>query len=492
MGHKAKKKQSAPVLEMGLERWRDVLDESEFTRLEAEVERTLLPAFRFNPLKVAPERALEEWSARYGWKTHPVPYCPLGRWVEEGDTPVSAPIEHRLGQYYIQDAASMLPVELFDIQPDPQALALDLAASPGGKTTHLISRMGDQGLVLANDSSADRVTALRLVLQGWGAANTMVSNYPGERFGTWFPETFDRVLLDAPCSMQGLRTSESHPVRPVTEKEVQQLSRRQAGLLESALRAVKVGGQVVYSTCTLTPDEDEGVLDELLGRFPGALRVEDLTRRLPVPAPGIPSDGERSFDPAVRGAARLWPHIYGTAGFFAALLTKTAEIPGKEADHPSRSLEKSGLTHLPRREAAVLLDQLRQAYGFDFSPVMEKQGLSLWRHGVSLYALPDLWLRLFADLPFSAVGMLVGEENSGGEFAPSHEWVARFGTQFTAGRLVVDEGLLPAWLRGEDLPGGEDCPSGVAAVFDTAGRLLGRGKPQRGKIKNLLPRRFVY
>ena len=88
----------------------------------------------------------------------------------------------------------MLPVELFDLKPDSDQLILDMAASPGGKTTHLISRSGDQSLVIANDSSPDRVTALRLVLQTWGAANTAVTNFPGEKFGGWFPETFDLWL----------------------------------------------------------------------------------------------------------------------------------------------------------------------------------------------------------------------------------------------------------------------------------------------------------
>ncbi len=104
----------------------------------------------------------------------------------------------------------MLPVELFDMESDEEGLALDLAASPGGKTTHMISRMRDKGLVLANDSSQGRIQALKVVLQHWGGTNAAVTRFPGEQFGAWFPNTFDRVLIDAPCSMQGLRTAESH------------------------------------------------------------------------------------------------------------------------------------------------------------------------------------------------------------------------------------------------------------------------------------------
>ena len=102
----------------------------------------------------------------------------------------------------------MMPVELFNFDDVKNPLILDMAASPGGKTTHLVSRSADQGLVIANDSSRDRITALRLVMQSWGAVNIAATQYPGEKYGAWFPETFDRVLLDAPCSMQGLRDTE--------------------------------------------------------------------------------------------------------------------------------------------------------------------------------------------------------------------------------------------------------------------------------------------
>ena len=107
----------------------------------------------------------------------------------------------------------MLPVELFDFKNDRRPLVLDMAASPGGKTTHIISRTCDQGLVIANDSSRSRLTALRLVLQNWGAINKAISGLPGERFGELFPNIFDHVLLDAPCSMESLRSLDSHPMR---------------------------------------------------------------------------------------------------------------------------------------------------------------------------------------------------------------------------------------------------------------------------------------
>ena len=477
----------------GPEKYRFFLSGEEFARLEAALQKRLEPAFRINPLKVVPQLALEDWQARYAWQVHPVPFCDTGWWVSHSPAPISQTIEHRLGLYYIQDAASMLPVELFDWQAVKKPLILDMAASPGGKTTHLVSKTGDQGLVMANDSSHSRVTALRLVLQTWGAASSVVTSFPGEKFGDWFPETFDRVLLDAPCSMHNLRSTDSHPVRPISEKERASLAVRQAHLLASAFMAVKPGGQVVYSTCTLAPDEDEGVLQALLDRFPsGTVTIENVHRRLPVPAPALASDGKVIYDPEVQHAARLWPHLYDTSGFFAALITKLDSVGVGSQSSPSRPLEKTGLERQSVREENQLGQQLIDQFGYDLSATLEMLDLSLWKRGGVIFSIANPFLERFRDFPFEAAGLLLGEQTPQG-FQLSHEWVARFSMHFKQGRYCISEEIVPAWLRGEDI---HDLPTGgfpagsLVIVVDSQDRLLGRGKVQTRRLKNLLPRRL--
>ncbi|HSV86908.1 MAG TPA: hypothetical protein VLH85_10060, partial [Levilinea sp.] len=480
----------ADVTGAALARYRPLLVEDEFERLLAELERPLHTAIRINPLKVDPTAALQGWVERYGWQAHPVPYCPNGYWISAWRVSPSQTIEHRLGCYYIQDAASMLPVELFDMVGDRSPLMLDMAASPGGKTTHMIDRAGDRGLVIANDSSAARIAALRLVLAQWGAVSPAVTRFPGENFGAWFSETFDRVLLDAPCSMQNLRSSASHPVRPITDKERSALAVRQANLLESALRAVKTGGQVVYSTCTLAPEEDEAVLDEILRRCPNCLEIVDLSDRLPAPAPALLSDGVHSFDPAVRRAARLWPHRFGTSGFFAALLVKTAPLPGSQSAPPERPFERTGFETLDERNTAAVCRRLLDVYDFDLQGLLAEQDWRLLRRGRSLSVVPAGYLQWFRNLPVQALGLPLAEE-AGSDLAPSHEWVARFSARFLAGRYSLPDEQLQAWLRGEDIrmaPSG-NLPTGrVVIVQDRHGRLLGRGRVLSDRLKNLLPR----
>lgn len=475
-----------------LERFKPLLDPTSFDLLLEELQRPLYPAFRMNPLKTSADSP-QQWANRYGWTLSPIPFCPTGWWVTSNQTPVSQTIEHRMGHYYIQDAASMLPAELFDLKSHERPKILDMAASPGGKTTHLVSRTLDRGLVMANDSGLDRTTALRLVLQTWGAINVAVTRFPGEKFGRWFPETFDYVLLDAPCSMQSLRSTESHPMRAISPREQRSLANRQVGLLASALSATKVGGQVVYSTCTLAPEEDEGVLDELLKRYPGAVQIENLDNRLPVPAPGLISAFGKDYQPALQHAARLWPHIMHTSGFFAALITKTASTSFPTEPPPSRPLREVNQEALTPKEARQFIKDFLIEYGFDLEAVLEDQKLVLWRSLGAIYAVPQTYLAHFASLPCQLMGLKIAE-GSPDEWIPSHEWTGRFASDFKAGRVNLPSGLLAAWLRGEDIAliSVEDVPHNkVVVVFDEESRFIGRGKIHKDLLKNMLPRRLV-
>jgi 16S rRNA (cytosine1407-C5)-methyltransferase len=485
---------AADFLEQSLQRFRPLLSTEEFALLSAEVQHPLLPAFRYNPLKTQAS-AVQEWQQRYNWQLTPISFCPQGFRVDDSaGTPLSQTAEHRLGQYYIQEAASMLPAELFDIDSSAPGLTLDLAASPGGKTTHLVARSLDQGFILANDSSQGRMPALRVVLQNWGAVNTAISQFPGEKLGAWFPEVFDRALIDAPCSMQGLRTADSHSSRPVTEKESASLSKRQQALLVSALQAVKVGGQVVYSTCTLLPDEDESVVDAVLRRLGSSVHLVDVQPRLPVPAPGLTHFGEREYTAELARSVRLWPHRLNTAGFFACLFEKTAPVETPEQTSPSRPLERTGFSTCTRGEEQAILHYFTTEFGFGLEAILEKYHLRLVKRLEKLFVFPAAVLDQFSALPLESAGMTLAESSPDG-WLPSHEWVSRFGNAFTQKKIEVDEAQTEAWLRGEDLFGFtlSDFKKGqIFILTDARGLILGRGKMLKDRLKNLLPRHLIH
>lgn len=386
----------------------------------------------------------------------------------------------------------MLPVELFDMESDEEGLALDLAASPGGKTTHLVSRMGDKGLVLANDSSQGRIQALKVVLQHWGGTNAAVTRFPGEQFGAWFPNTFDRVLIDAPCSMQGLRTAESHEARPVTEKESRSLALRQAALLASALAAVRPGGQVVYSTCTLLPAEDEGVVEAVLQRFGKAVQLLDAQNVLPIPAPGIQTVEGLTYQNDMNKVVRLWPHRYATAGFFACLLQKTGDLGLPVNEPPAHSMEAAGFRELTIKEQEGFAAEFSASSGFVLKDYLEENRRTLVRRDARLFLFPRLLLERFGSLPVQSAGILLGEW-VGEEFIPSHEWVLRFGEKCANWLEPLDDERFMQFSAGEDLEGYSGVMgrnNSIHVIQDRHGRIAGRGKVVGETLKNLSARQL--
>jgi 16S rRNA (cytosine1407-C5)-methyltransferase len=186
---------------------------------------------------------------------------------------------------------------------------------------------------------------------------------------------------------------------------------------------------------------------------------------------------------------RLWPHTFGTSGFFAALITKTAPLDGPRAEPPSRPLQPLGWEPLARRETQAVEQFFQQEYGFDLPALLERQQLALWRRGDGIHAFPLSFLSRFAGLPVEGLGLLVAEQTPQG-LQISHEWAARFGRDFQAGTLRLPADYLEGWLRGEDAPL-TDGDNKTVVVMDEDGRILGRGRLGPQRLKNLLPRRLV-
>ena len=473
---------------------RHALPTREFDVLTEEINWPLDVALRVNRLKADPAQAIQDWAEWYGWEYEGVPFCPSGFWLRNSRDQPGTTISHRMGYYYIQEAASMLPAELFDLSILPEdALVLDMAASPGGKTTHLADRIGDRGLIVANDASRGRIPALAIVLRNWGLINQAVTCLPGETFGGVYESCFDAVLLDAPCSMQGLRGTESHAMRPVTLSEIQDLASRQIRLLESALRAVKPGGQVVYSTCTLTAQENEGVLTAIMARYPRQVEILDAHAKVAGASFGLDEYEEKRLPLQVSRAARLWPHNLGTAGFFCAVLIKSDHLPpANDSRYLRFSPPQPRYRAFNRAQSAELIVAIHDKYGFSLDQVIEKQSLRVYEINDQIFMMPALLQEKMDGLPWISSGLLLGKKVAG-TWQPSHEFVSRFGDQFKKNVLELDGQFVDAWLRGEDLRGYSSSPTeqgAILAVRDRLGRNLGRGKLLSDRLKNMLPTRL--
>src|SRR3989338_8469602 len=242
--------------------------------LKAASSRPLRKSIRVNTLKSSAEE-VQKWGAELGWTLSPVPWCAEGLFVDRTDeSALGKDLLHQIGHIYLQEAASMLPVALLD--PKPNETILDLCAAPGSKTTQIAAKMQNTGVIVANDVQEKRLWTLHAALQRSGALNTILTSKNGEWFGGNMTERFDRVLCDAPCSAQGIARKDPGALKLCTDKNITKLKSMQLKLLESAIHAAKVGGRIVYSTCTLTPEENEEVVMETVMKFGGTIEVVDI------------------------------------------------------------------------------------------------------------------------------------------------------------------------------------------------------------------------
>lgn len=475
-----------------LERYRPYLSEEQFSTLLNDAEIEAVSAVRINKLKSDdPANHLKTLTEKYDWITKPIPFSSEAVQVESAQLSPSQTIEHKLGQFYIQDAASILPVSLFT-PSDQNLLVLDMAASPGGKTTQLIDLGLDRDLVIANDSAASRVPALRTVLQTWGANNFAVTNFPGESWGDWYPETFDRILLDAPCSMQSLRVSASHPHRPITEDERSRLATRQLALLLSAAKALKTGGELVYSTCTLSPEEDEAVVSALLETWPGIFEIDPTHADL-YQAHGMTEFDGDVYDPMLKNSLRIWPFIFQTNGFFAVKLTKTASTPDDQVTNskpPSRAVK---LKELTSNTQELLFEYFEQIFAFNLESLLEEKNLALYWWGDKIWIQPKEFFEVFTSLPVQLVGIQIGQfirQN----FEPSPDFILSYGQHFDKGYWLIPEEETENWMKGYDIRGIK-IPALKTGSFlqirDSEGNNLGAGKYSKERLRNLLPNRHL-
>ena len=287
-----------------LERMKTQLGE-EYEDFLKSLERPRAVALRFNPLKGA--------QPTLPFVGEPVPWEPAGFYYDPEARP-GLHVYHEAGVYYLQEASAMAPVALLD--PQPGEKICDLCAAPGGKTTQIAGRMGGKGFLLCNEINPKRAKILSRNIERMAVPNALVTNEHPGNLAKRFPGFFDRVLVDAPCSGEGMFRKEEAAVTDWSQETVEMCAHRQGEILHSAAQLVRPGGRLVYSTCTFAPEEDEGAVAAFLESHP------EFTPEI-IEAPW--------FVPVENGGHRLWPHKLLGEGHFAAVLRRTG---GEEPDVP--------------------------------------------------------------------------------------------------------------------------------------------------------------
>jgi 16S rRNA C967 or C1407 C5-methylase (RsmB/RsmF family)/NOL1/NOP2/fmu family ribosome biogenesis protein len=438
-------------------------------------------AVRANPLKLDPA----DLPGLLGIDPDPVPWCREAFFLPEG-VRVGGTLAHAAGLCYVQEPSALAVGEALD--PRPGERVLDLAAAPGGKTTQIAGRLGDRGVVVANEVQRTRVQALADNLDRWGSWRTVIAGETVARLAERLGGAFDRVLLDAPCSGEGLFRRNSAAAAQWRPGHVRGNAERQRGLLADAARLVRPGGALVYSTCTFAPEENEHQVAGFLAAHPGWRLAEIPRRDGYTPArPDWAPDGP----PELSRAVRLWPHHLRGEGHFIAKLTCPGG-PGAGGPAPRARGNPTARDRAPRRGKAP--DRATGRRRLSTAPA----ALDAWRGfaeealavevpavvvGERAYRVPDEELA-GAGARLVRPGLLLGQARPG-RFEPAHALAMAAGP--AVGRRVreLDEGEAAAWVRGETL----DADGLVGwAMVSWRGWPLGWARGAGGVLKNHYPK----
>lgn len=435
---------------------RTMLGDEEFSLYLESFQENAVRAFRVNTEKIS----VEAFTAIDPFSSQRIPYSETGFYLnydKVGNHPY-----HHAGMIYVQDPGAMATAECLDIQPD--WWVLDMCAAPGGKSSQLRNKLGQDGILIANEIIPSRCKILTGNMERLGFRNTATTCLDSARIAQLFPETFDLIMVDAPCSGEGMFRKDETAIQEWSTDNVLLCAQRQWGILENAAAALRPGGYMIYATCTFSLEENEMIVDRFLREHPD---FELVPVRGPVQQ--YTSDGIR-FEgcqcPNIQDARRFYPHkSRGEGQFMAVLHDKRPAVP--------RVVPVKRITE---KVDDIVIDFLKDTL-IDFD---EKQVSVCNKKPV--YAAPDI--AKGQGVAFSC-GVTIGEVKKN-YIQPHHQFFMAMGTQFKRRiDLAPDSPELERYLHGEEIS--VNCGNGWAVVT-TQGCTVGGVKVVSGRAKNHYPK----
>lgn len=461
---------------------------------------------RMNPLKSSPEA----FAVQIPFSLKPVSWAEEGFYYQAEEQPGKA-VLHEAGAYYIQEPSAMAVAEILD--PRPGERILDLCAAPGGKSTQIAGRMRGEGLLVANEVILDRARILSRNVERMGIRNCVVCSEAPERMAELFPGFFDRILVDAPCSGEGMFRKDETAVEQWSEAHVRMCADRQLMILEEAAKMLRPGGVLVYSTCTFAPEENEGTISRFLHRQE-AFVIEEVPHD-PAFAPGRAQWTEEPA-PGLEHTLRLWPHRLKGEGHYIARLRRAgaadasaslsvhrdgegqmASVPvhrggqGASASAPI-SVRRSGRMASVRSGNRAGIGQRKGADGL--SVFLEKElGLRPdwpgWQHGSVQRFGEQIYLVPAEMIPMQGIkvlrpGLHLATEKKN-RLEPAHALALALKPSETDKTMELSCEEAVRYLRGESLP----CQDRKGwTLLCCQGYPLGFGKAAGGQMKNHYPK----
>lgn len=435
-------------------RMQEMLGE-DFSKYQASLDRPSFHGLRVNTNKIS----VEEFLRISPFSLEPVPWCPNGFYYDEDVQPAKHPY-YFAGLYYIQEPSAMTPASVLPIEPGDRVL--DICAAPGGKSTELAARLQGTGLLVSNDISHSRAKALLKNLELFGIPNMLVLSEPSNIIAERFEGFFDKILIDAPCSGEGMFRKSNSMIKAWEKNGVELFVNLQQSILREMVTCLRPGGSLVYSTCTFSPEENEQAMDYLLELAP-ELELQELPMYEGFDT-GHP-EWSRTGKEEVKHCRRLWPHRVKGEGHFVALLKK----------------QESGETHGVNRYRPAKVKLPEEVWDFLNRIQWDWDESRMELQKERLYYLPEEMpdgkgLRMLRN------GLLLGELKKN-RFEPSQSlaMALRMEEFENAISLPASDERVIRYLKGEtiELEGGNGL-----ILFCVDGYPLGWGKLSNGSLKN--------
>ncbi|MBQ6392912.1 MAG: RsmB/NOP family class I SAM-dependent RNA methyltransferase [Eubacterium sp.] len=432
-----------------------------------------------------------------------IPWVDNGYYYEREDQPAGHPF-YAAGLYYLQEPSAMTPASRLSVEPGDRVL--DLCAAPGGKATAMAADLEGQGQLVANDINTARARALLRNLELFGISNSFVTNEPPYVLAEKFPEYFDKIMVDAPCSGEGMFRKNPAVVDAWLEKGPEYFSSLQKEIVLYAADMLRAGGRMFYSTCTFSPLENEAVISWLLEKRPGmkVIPMEDYAGF----SPGISSFEGMDFHPDCRLTRRIWPHHMEGEGHFLALLEKEGEDEeGQEDTFREKTAKKaakkqgkgkSGKNRNPKpdKEQKRILDELFTLLKEPFTSWINPDSIEI--RGDKVYYVPEKHYEN-KGIHFLRNGVYLGDLKKN-RFEPSQPFaLVLTGESFSnCLNFRQDDERLDAYLRGETLliddfadsrsqrQDGKNLKNGWVLIL-VEGYPIGFGKRSGNLVKNKYP-----
>lgn len=363
----------------------------------------------------------------------------------------------------------MLPVAALFADGNQPERVMDVAAAPGSKTTQIAARMNNRGAILANEFSASRVKVLHANISRCGIHNVALTHFDGRVFGAALPEAFDAILLDAPCSGEGVVRKDPDALKNWSVESNLQIAATQRELIDSAFHALRPGGTLVYSTCTLNRDENEDVCLWLKQRYVDAVEF--------LPLDTLFDSASHAATP--EGFLHVFPQIYDCEGFFVARLRKTRAVDPLPA--PKFKVGNFPFAPVKGREAAQA-QAAASKVGLHWD-----ESLRLWMRDKELWLFPVNIEPLIGKVRFSRLGIRLAEIHNKG-YRWQHEAVIALAGSENTFALTHQE--AEEWYRGRDVYP-EDGPLQDEVIVTYQGYPLGLAKKVGSRLKNSYPRELV-